>query len=524
MAPADHWVGARVRLAGLALVAVLIAAGAGVGSAQAAFGDLTFANCVTASFTTPLCGGDQDPAGFFAPQRSLVIAPGGTSAYSANRAGSLISQYDRDPTTGKLTYKTCWQDTGGECSHIAAGLGGVTGLAISPDGGSLYAAGSSDGALVYFSRDASTGDLTNLGCVEDEDNIGGSGCGTTAKALDGAYAVTVSPDNSSIYVAGSGDRAVAHFDRDSNQASLFFGIPVQDASDPCDDSAPGIENGCVHSVPLLSQPTEIAVTPNGANVYVADPVSSEVVAFDRATSGDRGDLSYDSCVEDGTATSCGGASASSLHGVDSITLGPGGSSLYAASMHGDGLIPFTILPGGSLERTGPCFSDADAPAEGCTRIEGLGQGLNSGPTGPHAVGVTPDGRSAYVASGDSIVDSDHALSEFDRDPSTGALSYRGCIRDTTDGIPGCATSFDLLSDVNGVVAASDSLVYAVGGDHSITTFNRDLSAPPPAGQAPTQPSPQPIARKKCKKHKRHKRAAESKKKHKKKCKRKRRKK
>ena len=52
----------------------------------------------------------------------------------------------------------------------------------------------------------------------------------------------------------------------------------------------------------------------------------------------------------------------------------------------------------------------NAPGEGCTQIDGLGQGINSGPTGPDAVAVTPDGRSAYVASGDSIVDSDQALS------------------------------------------------------------------------------------------------------------------
>ncbi len=515
--------------------AALFGAGVGGGTAQAAFGDLSFANCIVGeTFSDPLCSGNLDLNGF---PRSLVISPDGTSAYSANRASSMISQYDRDPSTGKLTFKTCWQDTGGVlCGKLADGLAGVTGLAISPDGGSLYAAANSDDALVYFSRDTSSGDLSAPECVEDEDT-GTSSCGATAKALDGAYAVTVSPDNASIYVASATDRAVAHFDRASDPGSLFFGIPLQDASDPCDDSA-GIEDGCVHSVPLMSQPTEIAVTPDGANVYVADDGLSGVVAFDRATSSGGGDLTYDSCVADGPAPTCGGAAEAvpSLKGVDSITLGPDGSSLYAASMHDDGVVPFTILPGGQLQRTGPCFSDVDAPAEGCTRIDGLGQGLNSGPTGPNAVAITPDGRSAYVASGDSIVDSDQALSMFGRNPSTGALAYRGCIRDTTDGIPGCGKSFGLLKDVNGVVAESNSLVYAVGGDNSIVTFRRDLSVPhSPTGQTPVQtpvetPVQTPVQRspapatqkKKCKKRKKrkHKRAASAKKKHKKKCKRK----
>ena len=313
MRPANGWIGARGRLAGLAVVAMLIGAGAGASSAQASFGDLSFANCIVGeTFSNPLCGGNLDLNGF---PRSLVISPDGTSAYSANRTSSMISQYDRDPSTGRLTFKTCWQDTGGVlCGKHADGLAGVTGLAISPDGGSLYATGSSDDALVYLSRDSASGDLSAPGCVQDT-NVVSPSCGILAKALEGAYAVTVSPDNASVYVASTGDRAVAHFDRDPNPGDLFFGVPLQDSSDPCDDSS-GIEPGCVHSVPLISQPTEISVTPDGANVYVADAGLSGVVAFDRATSGDPGDLSYDSCVADGPAPTCGGAAqaAPSLQG------------------------------------------------------------------------------------------------------------------------------------------------------------------------------------------------------------------
>ena len=76
-----------------------------------------------------------------------------------------------------------------------------------------------------------------------------------------------------------------------------------------------------------------------------------------------------------------------------------------------------------------------------------------------------------------------------------------------------------------MVAASNSLVYAVGGNDSIVTFDRDLSVPqpsPPSGQPPANPGQTAKKKSKCQKHKhkKHKRAAEAKKKHKKKCKRK----
>lgn len=66
-------------------------------------------------------------------------------------------------------------------------------VAISPDGAHVYVASVVSDAVAVFGRDAGTGALT---FVESERNgIAG------VTGLDGAFAVTVSPNGASVYVA-----------------------------------------------------------------------------------------------------------------------------------------------------------------------------------------------------------------------------------------------------------------------------------------------------------------------------------
>src|SRR5205823_3772195 len=84
------------------------------------------------------------------------------------------------------------------------GLNGANAVATSPDGTYVYVTGSVDAALAVFQRDAATGALT---FVEQKRN----GVGGVA-GLHGAAAVAVSPDGYSIYATGSTSDAVADFE------------------------------------------------------------------------------------------------------------------------------------------------------------------------------------------------------------------------------------------------------------------------------------------------------------------------
>ena len=89
-------------------------------------------------------------------------------------------------------------------------------------------------------------------------------------------------------------------------------------------------------------------------------------------------------------------------------------------------LPATASAAGSngslTQKTDPdgCIADINFPVTGCT----TGKALN----GASSVTVSPDGKSAYVAS--AISD---AVAVFDRDTTTGALTQKtdpdGCIAD-----------------------------------------------------------------------------------------------
>ena len=112
-----------------------------------------------------------------------------------------------------LTPKGCIADVGDAagCGATAQGLNDAAGVAVSPDGGSVYAVSASDDAIVRFDR-APGGALTPAGCIADTGDA--AGCATTAQGLDGAFGVAVSPDGASVYAVSFLDDAIVRFARE----------------------------------------------------------------------------------------------------------------------------------------------------------------------------------------------------------------------------------------------------------------------------------------------------------------------
>lgn len=152
--------------------------------------------CVTAGIGCGNAGdtGQSDVAGVADPQQ-IVLSPDGKNAYVTGAqytiiptsltnggkngalVGTTLAQLSRDPSTGKLTSlsgATCFagydeacgtaNGPGSNVTQVPA-LTGAEALAVSPDGLSVYATAENDGvnsAVVEFSRDAGTGELTPL--------------------------------------------------------------------------------------------------------------------------------------------------------------------------------------------------------------------------------------------------------------------------------------------------------------------------------------------------------------------------
>jgi DNA-binding beta-propeller fold protein YncE len=136
----------------------------------------------------------------------LAISRDGRFVYVASSIADAVAILHRDTATGELTQRLdrrgCISQSGGggRCTR-GRGLDEVWGIALSPDGGNLYAVSSKVNMLSAMARDKATGRLAQLpgryGCFI---RAGGFGC-REGRGLTVAVAVTVSPNGRNVYVA-----------------------------------------------------------------------------------------------------------------------------------------------------------------------------------------------------------------------------------------------------------------------------------------------------------------------------------
>jgi 6-phosphogluconolactonase (cycloisomerase 2 family) len=237
-------------------------------------GALTPAGCIDDNDTgAETCAQTAD--GLDVP-RDVVVSADGGSVYVVSQGDSAISAFGRDTQTGGLTPLGCIDDNDNgldNCSQSVDGLGNARGVAVSPDGTSVYAAGQDDDALVAFGRDTGTGALTPAGCIDDNDT-GSDTCAQSADGLDGIRGVVVSPDGRSVYVVAENDNSVTGFNRDQQSGALTFSQCVDD-NDTSPETCSGSTDGLEHVFAL-------SISPDGRSVYAQSEIDNAVVIFDRA--------------------------------------------------------------------------------------------------------------------------------------------------------------------------------------------------------------------------------------------------
>jgi DNA-binding beta-propeller fold protein YncE len=313
----------------------------------------------------------------------VAVSPDGASIYVVSPIEDSISHFRRTGPDGQISYAGCVNNTG---NHLCAktpgdgnALAGARGVAVSPDGRSLYVASERGDSVAHLFRNTVTGQLTWDGCLND---TGADNCFDVPgdKALDGARGVAVSPDGKSVYVTSATANAVAHLFRDPLGGQISWdGCLNNDGSNNCFD-VPGDK--------ALQGASSVAVSPDGKSVYVTAADADSIAHLFRSTAG--GQISWDGCLNNDGSQNCGTLPGAPLAGAVDVAVSPDGRSVYVTSLISDSISHF--------RRTGP---DGQITYDRCLGNTGS-TGCSNVPFAPldaaGAVAVSPDGRSVYVAS------------------------------------------------------------------------------------------------------------------------------
>jgi sugar lactone lactonase YvrE len=348
-----------------------------------AVGELTYQGCIANGGLNGCIDPPQDSLG---NARSVAVSPDGRSLYVAAFAGDSVTAFTRDPHTGALAFQGCIANGGANgCIDPAIdSLSGATGVAVSPDGKSVYVATYAGASVTHLTRDISTGFLTYQGCIA---NGSANGCiDPPQDSLAGAFGVAVSPDNQSIYVAS----VVGDLARDTSGGLTHGFIGYQGCI------ANGGANGCVDPPQdSLGVASGIAVSPDNKSVYVASDAGQSVTHLTRDTSGGltHGFIGYQGCVADLGANGCVDPPQDSLGGAFGVAVSSDNQSVYVASLRANSITHLTRDISTGLIGYQGCI--ANGGANGCVDPpqDSLANALE--------LAVSPDGKSVYAAAADA---------------------------------------------------------------------------------------------------------------------------
>ena len=248
-----------------------------------------------------------DGSGLGKDAAAFAISADGAHLYVAGSffvGGDLqgaVNVLSRNAVTGLLTFVEREYDGNNGVEHLA---NRVRTVAVSPDGFSVYAGSGDDNAVVVFSRNAGTGDITFLEAQRD---------GGVNDGLKVPTALAVSPDDRYLYVVAHGEEAVSVFRRDTTTGALrFLEVKKDPFVDPPNDDRLAAVQGA-------------ALSPAGDHLYAGN---KGLVVFAVDACG-NGSIGADEECDDGNLV--GGDGCSPTCRIDLCGPAPSGGCRGAAS-------------------------------------------------------------------------------------------------------------------------------------------------------------------------------------------------
>ena len=278
-----------------------------------------------------------------------VVSPGGESVYVVSLVSDSVTTFDRHTVTGVITQKPgangCLVngpsvDVGG-CDNTGLALDQPTGIAVRPGGGAVYVTSAGNHSVSKFERDVVSGNVTQNQCIVNATSAPVAGCDNTGRALAGAFAATVSPTGSNVYVAAQDSGAVSSFDATPATGALTqkSGAAGCLVNDPAADVA-----GCDNTGRGLGVAQTLEVSSDGRSLYVAGFNEHAVAVLDRDPAG--GSVAQKplatGCVVNEPSADVAGCdnSGRALLGTAFVTVSPDGRNVYSAAFTGDAVSTF----------------------------------------------------------------------------------------------------------------------------------------------------------------------------------------
>ncbi|MBN3174084.1 beta-propeller fold lactonase family protein [Pectobacterium brasiliense] len=259
---------------------------------------------------------------------TLAQSKDGSSVYVAGGSGSAYSlvQFSRDTTTGLLSYVgiVATQDVNGVSGLDAA----VSEIVMSDDGTSLYAINGvtpTDGsttknAVVFFSRDTTSGALTFVGSLVGSDTI----------PVRSPSGIVLSSDGTSAYISNLGNNSITVLSRDAETGTLDYVTTINKSTIAADANSAEIPQDDRY----LNGLQDIVISPDNRFVYVSSNSQGTVSIFSRDV--DTGALTYAGTLN---LYSAGHIPANAL-ALRELVMSEDGSALYVAAFGSKSLLVF----------------------------------------------------------------------------------------------------------------------------------------------------------------------------------------
>jgi 6-phosphogluconolactonase (cycloisomerase 2 family) len=350
----------------------------------------------------------------------VAVSPDGKHVYVVSQTDSAIVTFQRDATSGKLTFMESLFDGGVDgIGTTVDGLLGANSVAISPDGKHVYVTSGHDNSVAAFARNDLNGQLY---FVEMERN-GANG----VTGLGAPVSVTISADGKNVYVASYIDNAIAAFSRNVTTGRLNF------LEAKFDDQA-GVDG--------LDGAQYVAVSPDGKSVYVVGGFEHGLAVFLRSPT--TGNLAFVEALFDGGLDGTG-ATIDGLSWPNAVAVSPDSKNVYVASSGDDAVAVFKRRPAtGRLDYL-------EMVQEGVDGVEGLFHVVD--------LALSSDGLYLYTATHYG-----NSLAMLSRNPHSGRLSFIDAVFDDDGGVDGLTDGRCVAVSHNGIS------VYAGGDEDAVAVF------------------------------------------------------